>query len=193
VTDVTRILESLETGDPKAADELLPLVYDELRQLARARMAGERVDHTLQATALVHEAWIKLAGGSGETIPWNGRRHFYAASAEAMRRILVDHARRKMAARRGGDWLRITFGDHAAPHSATAPEMIDLDDALDKLSQVDGEKAEVAKLRMFGGLTVAETAAALEVSEPTVKRRWSYAKAWLTRELKRGDTQSGKT
>ena len=114
VSEVTRILESLEPGDPQGIDELLPLVYDELRKLAAARMGGERADHTLQATALVHEAWIRLAGADAEGIRWEGRRHFFGAAAEAMRRILIDHARRKMASRRGGGWLRITFGDHEA-------------------------------------------------------------------------------
>jgi RNA polymerase sigma factor (TIGR02999 family) len=190
MTKLTRILESEATGDPQGADGLLPLVYDELRRLAAARMAGERSDHTLQATDLVHEAWIKLAGADGEGIAWNGRRHFYAAAAKAMRRILVDHARRKNSRKRGGDWLRITFGDHEAPRSATPPEMIDLNDALDKLCTVNSEMAEVAKLRLFGELTVAESAAALGVSEPTIKRRWRSAKAWLSRELKRGDLET---
>ena len=144
MSEVTRILNSIDTGDSKSADELLPRVYDELRQLAAARMAGERAGHTLQGTALVHEAWIKLAGPDGEALHWEGRRHFYAAAAEAMRRILIDHARRKMAARRGGDWLQITFGDHEAPRSVTPPEMIDLNDALEKLAAIDKVKAEVA-------------------------------------------------
>ena len=118
MSDVTRILNSLGSGDLEPADELLPLVYDELRRLASARMSAERAGHTLQATALVHEAWMKLAGPDGEALRWNNRRHFYAAATEAMRRILIDHARGKMAARRGGDWLRITFGDHEDPRSA---------------------------------------------------------------------------
>ena len=187
MSEVTQILSSIGSGGGESADDLLPLVYDELRRLAAARMSAERGDHTLQATALVHEAWIKLAGPDGEALQWNDRRHFYAAAAEAMRRILIDHARRKMAARRGGDWLRITFGDHESPHSATPPEMIDLNDALDRLAEIDEQKAEVAKLRLFGGLTVVEVAAALDVSEATIKRRWSYVKAWLSRELKRDD------
>ena len=190
MSDITRILHSIESGDPKLAGDLLPLVYDELRQLAAARMSGERAGHTLQATALVHEAWIRLTGSDGKALRWNSRRHFYAAAAEAMRRILIDHARRKMAARRGGDWLRITFGDHEDPRSATPPEMIDLNDALERLAEIDAEKAEVAKLRLFAGLTVVEIAAALDVSEATIKRRWSYVKAWLSRELKRDDTKT---
>ncbi len=193
MSEVTCVLSSIGSGDAKSADDLLPLAYGELRQLAAARMSAERGDHTLQATALVHEAWIKLAGPDGEALQWNDRRHFYAAAAEAMRRILIDHARRKMATRRGGDWLRITFGDHAAPRSATPPEMIDLNDALDRLTAMDEEKAEIAKLRLFGGLTVGETALALDVSEATVKRRWSYVKAWLSRELKGDEVKSEET
>ena len=193
MSEVTQILSSIGTGGGEPAEDLLPLVYDELRRLAAARMSAERADHTLQATALVHEAWMKLVGPDGEALQWNDRRHFYAAAAEAMRRILIDHARRKMAEKRGGDWLRITFGDHAAPRSATPPEMIDLNDALDRLAEMDEEKAEVAKLRLFGGLTVVEIASALDTSEATVKRRWSYVKAWLSRELKRDDTATKET
>jgi RNA polymerase sigma factor (TIGR02999 family) len=188
MSEVTRILESLEPDDPRAADELLPLVYDELRKLAAARMAGERSDHTLQATALVHEAWIRLAGAEGEAIQWNGRRHFLAAAAEAMRRILIDHARRRMADKRGGDWLRVTFGEHASPMSADPAELIDLNAALEQLAEDDPQEAELAELRLFAGLTVPEAAAALGVSTATVNRRWSYVKARLSRDLRRGDT-----
>jgi RNA polymerase sigma factor (TIGR02999 family) len=141
----------------------------------------------------VRPSILTLRGPEGELLHWNGRRHFYAAAAEAMRRILIDHARRKMAARRGGDWLQITFGDLEAPRSATPPEMIDLNDALEKLATIDEGKAEVAKLRLFAGLTVAETAAALGVSEPTVKRRWRFVQAWLSRELRRGDPKAENT
>lgn len=190
MSDVTRLLESLGTGDSGSAEVLLPVVYEELRQLAAAKMAGERAGHTLQATALVHEVWIKLVGAEGGSLKWNGRRHFYAAAAEAMRRILIDYARRKLAARRGGEWLEITFGDFEAPRSVRADEMIDLNDALDRLNTEDPEKAEVAKLRLFGGLTVPEIALALGASESTIKRRWTYAKAWLSRELKDGKTKT---
>ena len=153
MSEVTRILDSLGTGESESTAELLPLVYGELRQLAAAKMASERAGHTLQATALVHEVWIKLVGAEGGSLEWNGRRHFYAAAAEAMRRILIDHARRKLAARRGGEWLEITFGDFEAPQSVRADEMIDLNDALDRLNNEDPEKAEVAKLRLFGVAT----------------------------------------
>ena len=190
MSEVTRILDSLATGESESSAELLPLVYGELRQLAAAKMAGERAGHTLQATALVHEAWIKLVEAEGGSLEWNGRQHFYAAAAEAMRRILIDHARRKLAARRGGEWLEITFGDFEAPQSVRASEMIDLDDALDRLNSEDPEKAEVAKLRLFGGLTVPEIALALGASESTIKRRWTFANAWLSRELKDGKTKT---
>ena len=190
MSDVTRIVDSLRSGESESAAELLPLVYGELRQLAAAKMASERAGHTLQPTALVHEVWIKLAGAEGGSLDWNGRRHFYAAAAEAMRRILIDHARRKLAARRGGEWLEITFGDFEAPQSVCADEMIDLNDALDRLNNEDPEKAEVAKLRLFGGLTVPEMALALGASESTIKRRWTFAKAWLSRELKDGKTKT---
>ena len=182
--EVTRLLESLGGDDPESAGELLPLVYEELRQLAAAKMASEREGHTLQATALVHEVWIKLAGAEGGSLKWNDRRHFYAAAAEAMRRILIDHARRKLASRRGGEWLEVTFGDFEAPRKVRAEEMIDLSDALEKLSQEDPAKVEVAQLRLFGGLTIPEIAQALDASESTIKRRWTFAKAWLSRELK---------
>ncbi|MGK0187009.1 MAG: RNA polymerase sigma factor (TIGR02999 family) [Verrucomicrobiales bacterium] len=190
MSEVTRILDSLGTGESESAAELLPLVYGELRQLAAAKMASERAGHTLQATALVHEVWIKLVGAEGGSLEWNGRRHFYAAAAEAMRRILIDHARRKLATRRGGEWLEITFGDFQAPQSVRADEMIDLNDALDRLNNDDPEKAEVAKLRLFGGLTVPEIALALGASESTIKRRWTFANAWLSRELKDGKTKT---
>jgi len=185
MSKVTRILESLEAGDPTRADELLPLVYEELRKLARARMASERSDHTLEATALVHEAWLRLTGreGKGQSRHWNGRRHFYAAAAEAMRRILIDHARRKLAIHRGGDKVRVTLGDREAECRVTPAQIIDLDEAMEKLAALAPNKAEVAKLRLYGGLTIAETAEALGLAEATISRRWSYAKAWLSRRL----------
>jgi RNA polymerase sigma factor (TIGR02999 family) len=186
MSDATRVFALLEAGEPRAAADLLPLVYEELRKLAAAKMAGERSDHTLQATALVHEAWIRLTGADGDRIEWNGRRHFFGAAAEAMRRILIDHARRRGADRRGGDWLRVTLEDHGAPVGADPSELIDLDAALRRLEADDPDEAELAKLRLFGGLGVEEAAAALGVSNATVKRRWSYIKARLTRELRDG-------
>ena len=126
VSEVTRILDSLQPGDPRAADELLPLVYEELRRLAKARLAAERSDHTLQSTDLVHEAWVRLAGPGREDIRWNGRRHFFATAALAMRRVLIDHARRRNADRRGGGWLRVTLGDHEDSRVATPAQMLSL-------------------------------------------------------------------
>ena len=191
MSQVTQILESLDSDDPKGAEDLLPLVYEKLRRLAEGRMARERKDHTLDATSLVHEAWIKLLGPDGAARKWNGRRHFYAAAAEAMRRILIDHARKKMAGRRGGDWFRVTFGDYESPRSATPPEILDLHTAMEKLERSDPVRAEVAKLRLFAGLTQAETAEALGLAQATIARRWSFAKAWLARELKRDETNDG--
>jgi len=166
------------------------MVYDELRNLATVRMGGEGSEHTLQATALVHEAWLKLRGRDGEPLQWNDHRHFFNAAAEAMRRILIDHARRKNSERHGGRWIRITFGDYQAPSTATPAEIIDLDSALAKLARSSPEKAEIANMHLFGGLTLAEIAASLGVAEITVKRRWKFVKAWLTRELKRDLTKS---
>ncbi len=185
--EVTQILKSLEDGDPKAGEKLIDLVYEELRQQAAAKMANERQGHTLQATALVHEAWVKLSGRQGKSIAWNGRRHFYAAAVDAMRRILIDHARRKNTTRRGGGWQQVTLNDKLSAREVTPGEFIDLNDALDKLHQLSPQKAELAKLRLVGGLTVEETAATLNLSTATVKRHWSYAKAWLSRELKRNE------
>lgn len=188
MSDTTRVVALLEAGEPRAAADLLPLVYGELRKLAAAKMAGERSDHTLQPTALVHEAWIRLTGADGDRIEWNGRRHFFGAAAEAMRRILIDHARRRNADRRGGDWLRVTLGDYGAPVDADPSDLIDLDAALRRLEADDPDEAELAKLRLFGGLGVEEAAAALGVSKSTVKRRWAYIKARLTRELRGSGT-----
>lgn len=182
--DVTRILESLARGDSSAADKLLPLVYEQLRRLAASRMASERSGHTLQATALVHEAWIKLSGPRDDATPWNGSRHFFAAAAEAMRRILVDHARRRKATRRGGNWKRVTLGEPSAPSMADPDEIIDLNAAMEKFERVNPDKAALAKLRLFAGLTIEETGEQLGLSKATVKRHWSYAKAWLSRELR---------
>ena len=155
MSDVTRILESLGTGESESSDELLPLVYGELRQLAAAKMAGERAGHTLQATALVHEVWIKLVEAEGGSLEWNGRRHFYAAAAEAMRRILIDHARRKLAGRRGGgEWLEITFGDFEAPQSVRADEMIDLkrrDGQINLRGSGEGGGRQSAIIRLLDG------------------------------------------
>lgn len=159
------------------ANRLLPLVYDELRGLARARMARERDDHTLQATALVHEAWERLARDT--RMDWQGRRHFFGAAAEAMRRILVDHARRSGAAKRGGDLERVTLGGVDAPHDFANEQLLALTEALDQLETEDPRAAEVTRLRFLAGLSVEETAATLEISERTVAREWAFARARL--------------
>jgi RNA polymerase sigma factor (TIGR02999 family) len=188
MADVTRVLEAIEQGDPRAAAQLLPLVYEELRKLAAARMAAERPDHTLTATALVHEAYVRLvAPAEPQAAAWAGRGHFFAAAAEAMRRILVESARRKRAARRGGGRQRLDL-DRADPAAPERPdELLALDEALDKLAAKDPVKAELVKLRYFAGLTMDEAAAALGVSVATAHRYWAYARAWLHQEVRKGD------
>ncbi|HEX3799885.1 MAG TPA: sigma-70 family RNA polymerase sigma factor [Verrucomicrobiae bacterium] len=181
MSDVTRILQQAEQGDPHAADQLLPLVYDELRKLAVHRMAHESPGHTLQPTALVHEAWIRLTGDENQK--WEGRSHFFAAAAEAMRRILIEKARRKRAARHGGGQQRVDFLEADAVSEKDDDVLLAVNDALDKLAAVDSVKAELVKLRYFVGMTNLEAARALGVSEPTAKRYWTYARAWLYEEI----------
>jgi len=179
------VLRKVAEGDPAASAELLTLVYGELRKLAAAKMARESPGHTLQPTALVHEAWLRL-GGDGQK-PWPNRCYFFAAAAEAMRRILVDAARRKQAVRHGGGQERVDLdapgADLASP--ADDPELLAIHEALDRLAEHDPRKAEVVKLRYFTGLTLEEIAQALDIAEPTVKRDWASAKAWLFLELER--------
>jgi len=177
VSDVTRILEAIEHGDPTAADELLPLVYDELRKLAAAKMAREWEDHTLQPTALVHEAWLALTGGS--SVKWEGRAHFFGAAAEAMRRILINNARHRQSQRHGGSLQRFDIQEFEIASAGKDEEIMAVNDALEKLETHDATKAKLVKLRYFVGLTNAEAAAVLGISEPTAKRYWTYAKAWL--------------
>jgi RNA polymerase sigma factor (TIGR02999 family) len=179
---VTRILESIELGDPKAADKLLPLVYEELRKLAASRMANEAPNQTLQPTALVHEAWLRLVGDTNPN--FSGRAHFFGAAAEAMRRILIEKARRKKAIRHGGDQQRVDLEDVDASTSRDDDELLAVNDALDKLAAIHAVQAEVVKLRCFVGMTNAETAQALGLTERTVKYYWSHARAWLIREIK---------
>ena len=177
--DVTQILASIERGDARAAEQLLPLVYDELRKLAAARMAAEAPGRTLQATALVHEAYIRLVDTEQARL-WNSRGHFFAAAAEAMRRILIDDARSRRSARRGGDYDRVDFDDRHAPAVATrTDDLIALDEALDLLAAHDARKAELVKLRYFAGLTLHDAAELLGISESTADADWAYAKAWL--------------
>ena len=184
MADVTQILSAAEAGDPKAAAELLPLVYDELRKLAAARMAAETPDHTLQPTALVHEAYLRLVGG-GQADGWAGRGHFFAAAAEAMRRILIDNARRKQRVRHGGEARRqpVDGKEPAADPPPDALDLLALNDALDRLAAASPRRAELVKLRYFAGLTLPEAAAALGVSQSTAEADWTYAKAWLKREM----------
>lgn len=183
MTDVTRLLQQIDNGDALAADELLPFVYDQLRSLASQKLRNEAPGQTLQSTALVHEAYVKLVGGE-QPQPWANRRHFFAAAAEAMRRILVDNARRKQSAKHGGDFQRQPLQDQPASSSGTSPDdLLAISDALEKLSLEDPQKAELVKLRYFAGLTMPEIAEMLGISRATASRYWTYAKAWLYDEI----------
>jgi len=184
MSDVTEILFAIDRGDRHASEELLPLVYDDLRRLARSKLAHEAPGQTLQPTALVHEAWMRLVGGS--SVPgWDSRRHFFAAAAEAMRRILVECARRKHAIKRGGLHQRQSLEDFDIAAPVPPDELLALNEALDKLERTDAEAAQLVKLRFFSGLTVNETADVLGISERTVRHHWTYARAWLYREIGR--------
>jgi RNA polymerase sigma factor (TIGR02999 family) len=178
MSDVTRLLDAAAAGDRRAAADLLPLVYDELRKLAAARMAADSPGQTLDSTALVHEAYLRLVGDQR----FDGRGHFFAAAAEAMRRILVDRARQRSAIKHGGRWQRLPLTDLA--NVTHAPDgMLAVDEALERFSRDDPQKAELVKLRFFAGLTMPEVAAALGISLATAERWWTYAKAWLVAEL----------
>jgi len=183
--EVTQLLNAIEGGDPHAAEELLPLVYQELRRLAAARMAHESPGQTLQATALVHEAWLRISGPDQQR--WENRRHFFAAAAEAMRRILIERARRRQRLRHGGQLQRVDFDeiDIAAPVSGDDDKLLRIHEALEALAVVDARRAEIVKLRFFVGLTGAETAEVLGINERTVDRQWSYAQSWLFQHIKR--------
>jgi RNA polymerase sigma factor (TIGR02999 family) len=184
MSDVTQLLGAIEAGEPKAADQLLPLVYEELRKLAAAKMAQEKPGQTLQATALVHEAWMRLVGPD-EQKSWNGRGHFFGAAAEAMRRILVDRARQKARVRHGGELERVDL-EHVTLATEDSDEtVLALHEAIEKLALESPQKAEIVKLRYFVGLEHAEIAQALGLSEPTVRRHWAYARSWLYAELKK--------
>ena len=214
MSDVTQILAQLDAGDPSAAEQLLPLVYDELRKLAAAKLFHENPGQTLQATALVHEAYLRLVGESGDTEEssevgsqrsagekltsdlrhltsgrWHSRGHFFAAAAEAMRRILIDNARQKAALKRGGDHQRVPLDDIAANPSTDADELLALDEALQKLAQSDPEAAQIVKLRYFAGLTMDQAAQALGISSRTAYYTWEYARSWL-RQAIRADGES---
>jgi RNA polymerase sigma factor (TIGR02999 family) len=189
MSDVTRLLDAAANGDRKAAAELLPLVYDELRKLAAARMAAEKPGYTLQATALVHEAYLRLVGPANGP-RWDGRAHFFAAAAEAMRRILVEAARRRAAARHGGAMHRQPLDPEAAAVPQHREDLLALDEALDRLAAEDPLKADLVKLRYFVGLTLPEAAAALGLSERTAGRHWAFARAWLRRAVEGADEKT---
>jgi len=186
MSDVTRILSQIESGDPSAAEQLLPLVYDELRKLAAVRLAQEKPGQTLQATALVHDAYIRLVDVE-KAQHWNSRGHFFGAAAEAMRRILVDAAREKQALRRGGDLERLELPDLPITNECSPLDLLVLEDGLKRLEQERPQAASVVKLRYFAGLTIAETAQSLEISHATVERLWTYARARLHAELTAGE------
>jgi RNA polymerase sigma factor (TIGR02999 family) len=183
MTDISQILKAMEEGDQRGAEELLPLVYDELRRMAARKLAREAPGQTLQATALVHEAYLKLTGGEGRH--FRGHSHFLAAASEAMRRILIDRARRRKARRHGGGQVRVEFEEADLAMREEDDQLLALDEALEKLAQTDPARADLVKLRYFAGLTVVEIAEVLGLSEPTVKRHWRYARAWLRREMER--------
>ena len=178
--DVTKLLRKVSDGDETAPEKLLPLVYDELRKLAHGYMENERADHTLQATALVHEAYIRLV--DWENVSWENRAHFFAVAARVMRKILVDYARQKKAQKRGGQ--KLALDDAVSFASEREFDLIALDDALESLAKLDARQAQIVELRFFGGLTIEETAEVLNISPATVKREWAMAKAWLFERMR---------
>jgi RNA polymerase sigma factor (TIGR02999 family) len=186
MNDVTHILEAIQQGDPKAADELLPLVYEELRKLAAHRMASEASGHTLQATALVHEAWLRLVGDANPK--FDGCAHFFAAAAEAMRRILIDRARRKRAVRHGGGQERVKLEEADFAIQKDDDQLLAMNDALDKLAAQNKVEAELVKLRYFVGMTTAEAAEVLGITEAAAKHYWIHARTWLYQEITTRET-----
>ena len=182
MSDVTQILTAIVDGDPSAAEDLLPLVYQELRKLATAKLAKEKPGQTIQATVLVHEAWLRLVG-SDVDIQWHGRGHFFAAAAQAMQRILVENARRKNRLKAGGEYKRVSWSDAVGSVASPSVDVLAVDEALRKLEQHDHRKAELVRLRFFAGLTVPEAARALGISASTADNDWAYAKTWLRLEL----------
>ena len=182
MSDVTQILSAIEQGDPQASEQLLPLVYEELRKLAAARLAQEKVGQTLEATALVHEAYLRLVD-TARAQHWDCRGHFFSAAAEAMRRILVDNARRKQSQKRGGDRARLDLDEFAAATSERLDDVLDIDAALDGLAGADPQAAELVKLRYFAGLSIPQAATALGISPRNADFVWAYARAWLLRSL----------
>jgi RNA polymerase sigma factor (TIGR02999 family) len=182
LSEFTHILERVERGDPKAVGELLPIVYEELRRLAAQKMTREAVGHTLQPTALVHEAWLRLGGS--EAPAFQNRAHFFGAAAEAMRRILIEHARRRMAAKRGAGVEVVDVDGLEISSPVADDQLLAVDEALEKFAGLDPRKAELVKLRYFVGLNFDETAAALGIAVPTAKQWWAYSRAWLTVEMR---------
>jgi RNA polymerase sigma factor (TIGR02999 family) len=180
--EITQVLAAVASGEPQAAEQLLPLVYDELRRVAAAQLAHERPGQTLQATALVHEAYLRLVGGGAES--WENRRYFFAAAAEAMRRILVERARRKRRVRHGGEHRQVDYDIHEIPVETPPVDLLALDEALDQLAAEDPPKAELVKLRFFAGLSEQEAADLLGISRATAARHWAYARAWLFERLR---------
>jgi RNA polymerase sigma factor (TIGR02999 family) len=183
MSEVTRILDRVQHGEPAAAGELLPLVYAELRRLAAHKMANEAAGHTLQPTALVHEAWLRLVDTPDQH--WNGRNHFFMAAAEAMRRILIERARQKARLKRGGDQQRVPLNELDVATNIDSESLLLVEEALERLAAHDTVKAELVKLRFFVGLSLEDAARVLDVSEPTAKRYWAYARAWLFQEIER--------
>ncbi|MGE0593261.1 MAG: sigma-70 family RNA polymerase sigma factor [Vicinamibacterales bacterium] len=181
--EVTRLLDGLNAGDEQALPRILPLVYDELRRIAARRLHHEPAGHPLQATALVHEAYLRLAGQ--HEVRWKNRGHFFAVAAQAMRRVLVDHARARLADKRGGVQARVPLDDVVVASEPPPGDLVALDDALDRLARHDPHQARLVELRFFAGLTVEETADVLGISDTTVKREWRMARAWLHREMSR--------
>jgi RNA polymerase sigma-70 factor, ECF subfamily len=181
--EVTDLLVRWSQGENAAREKLVPLVYDELRRLARRLLLGQRVDHTLQSTALVHEAYLRLVGH--DTVHWDDRIHFFAVAAQLMRRILVDHARKHLAAKRGGEQVTLSLDEHLAPAKSRPLDVVALDDALNELSRMNPLHSRIIELRFFAGLSIEETAQAIGISPATVKRDWGVARAWLYRELGR--------
>ena len=183
MSEATRLMAAIDQGDENATAALFPLVYEELRRLARAQMAGEQDGHTLQPTALIHEAYLRLMGSPGQR--WDGRGHFFAAAAEAMRRILVESARRKQRLKRGGDQDRVELDEEHLAANLPPDELLMLHESLDSLSAHDEQAAELVKLRYFVGMTIEEAADSLKISRTTAYRHWTYARAWLISQVQR--------
>jgi len=182
--DITRALRELSVGDESAPERLMPVVYDELRKLAQAYLEGERIGHTLQATALVHEAYIRLV--DWKNVSWQNRAHFFALAARVMRRILVDHAREKRAQKRGGGFNKLALEEAISFQQQKEVDLLSLDEALEALAEMDPAQSQIVELRFFGGLTIEETAEAMRISPATVKREWALAKSWLHKRIIRG-------